>query len=265
MDPREPTYRTADTLAHARVLFALLMREITTRFGRSYGGYLWAITEPVGFVALLSLVFSQIAHSPQVGRSFPLFYATGYIAFSFYNDIASLTGRAVQVNRPLLNYPIVAPIDTVLARFILQALTGLTVAVMVFIAILSVFPDQVNIRPAPLIAAFSLGGLLGLGVGLVNTTLFAMSKTWELVYGVLSRPLFLVSAVFFTFGSLPAYVRDVLWWNPLIHLVGMMRAGFYPVYDASYVSPLYVLALGLGLIVAGLVLMTAAGFRLVDQ
>ena len=124
MNPQEPVRQTASTLVQARVLFALLMREMTTRFGRSAGGYLWALVEPVGFIALLSLAFSQIAHSPPIGRSFPLFYATGYIAFSFYNDIAALTGRAVQVNRPLLNYPAVTALDTVLARFVLQSLTG---------------------------------------------------------------------------------------------------------------------------------------------
>ncbi len=265
MNPHEPTHQTAGTLVQARVLFALLMREMTTRFGRSAAGYLWALIEPVGFIALLSLAFSQIAHSPPIGRSFPLFYATGYIAFSFYNDIAALTGRAVLVNRPLLNYPAVTALDTVLARFLLQSLTGLAVAAVVFSGILAVFADQVRLQPVPLITAFALAGLLGLGVGLVNTTLFALSKSWELAYGVVSRPLFLVSAVFFTFDSLPAAAREVLWWNPLIHLVGLMRAGFYPVYDGSHVSVLYLIALALGLVATGLGLMLACANRVAEQ
>ncbi|HSF95827.1 MAG TPA: ABC transporter permease [Thermohalobaculum sp.] len=255
MDPKTPSLRTESTLAPARVLFALIMREMTTRFGRSAGGYLWALIEPAAFIGLLSLAFSQIAHSPPVGSSFALFYATGYIAFSFYNDIAALTGRSVQVNRPLLNYPAVTALDTVLARFLLQVLTGLAVAAVIFSGILAVFAERVRIEVVPLISAFALASLLGLGVGLVNATLFALSKTWERVYGVISRPLFLVSAVFFTFGSLPAFVREFLWWNPLIHLVGLMRAGFYPVYDASYVSVVYVLSLALVLIATGLGLM----------
>jgi capsular polysaccharide transport system permease protein len=265
MNPTPADPQTAGTLVQARVLFALLMREMTTRFGRSAGGYLWALIEPAGFIALLSLAFSQIAHSPPIGRSFALFYATGYIAFSYYNDIASLTGRAVHVNRPLLNYPAVTALDTVLARFLLQVLTGLAVAVVVFAGILAVFADPVRLQPIPLITAVALAGMLGLGVGLVNCTLFALSKSWELAYGVISRPLFLVSGVFFTFASLPAFAREVLWWNPIIHLVGLMRAGFYPVYDDAHVSPLYVLSLSLGLIVAGLTLMTICANRFTEQ
>ena len=265
MDPRNPFLRTEGTLAPARVLFALVMREMTTCFGRSAGDYLWALIEPAAFIALLSLAFSQIAHSPPVGRSFALFYATGYIAFSFYNDIAALTGRSVQVNRPLLNYPAVTALDTVLARFLLQALTGLAVSAGIFSGILLVFAERVHIDPVPLITAFGLASLLGLGVGLVNASLFALSKTWERVYGVISRPLFLISAVFFNFGSLPQFAREVLWWNPLVHLVGLMRSGFYPVYDANYVSVLYVLSVALVLIALGLALMLRCANRLATE
>lgn len=269
MNPRRPAHRTAGrqatgTLAPARVLFALLMREMATRFGRSAAGYLWAFVEPVAFIALLSLAFAQIAHSPPVGHSFALFYATGYIAFSFYNDIASLTGRAVSVNRPLLSYPAVTPLDTVLARFVLQVLTGLTVAGTVFAGILMAFGDPVQIRPAPLIASLALAAFLGLGVGLLNVSLFALSRGWEVVYGVLARPLVFVSCVFYSFESLPQVARDVLWWNPIVHLVGLMRTGFYPVYDGAYVSGLYVGSLALGLAVLGLGLMTALAGRLAE-
>jgi capsular polysaccharide transport system permease protein len=152
-----------------------------------------------------------------------------------------LPSRRSPVNRPLLSYPAVTALDTVLARFILQALTGLAVAALVFSGILAVFADQVHLQPVPLITAFALAGLLGLGVGLVNTTLFALSKSWELAYGVISRPLFLVSAVFFTFASLPA------------------------IYDDSHVSGLYVLALSLGLVATGLALMLACANKLAEQ
>lgn len=252
------------TLVPARVLFALVMREMTTRFGRSVAGYLWAFIEPVAFIALLSLVFAQVAHTPPIGRSFPLFFATGYLAFGFYNDIASLTGRSVNVNRPLLSYPAVTPLDTVLARLLLQVLTGLTVAAAVFAGILAIFDDPVHLRPVPLITAFALGAFLGFGVGLLNVTLFALSKGWEVAYGVLSRPVVFISCVFYTFDSLPLFAREILWWNPVVHMVGLLRSGFYPVYDGYYVSVLYVGSLALGLSVLGLVLMAMLSHRLAD-
>lgn len=240
------------------------MREMTTRFGRSRLGYLWALIEPAGFVALLSIAFAEIAHSPPLGRSFPLFYATGYVIFDFYNQIAALVGRSVHVNRPLFTYPAVTPLDAVLARFVLQVATGLTVAAIIFTGILLVFAEPVRIEPAPLLGAFALAALLGLGVGVVNVTLFALSEGWELVYRIASRPLFLISAVFFTFESLPRPAQEVLWWNPLVHLVALVRRGFYPFYEGAHADPFYVFCVGVGLLLAGLAMLALAGRRLVE-
>ena len=44
-----------------RVLFAMVVRETGTKFGRSYGGYLWAIAEPLGGILMLTLVASASA------------------------------------------------------------------------------------------------------------------------------------------------------------------------------------------------------------
>ena len=44
-----------------------------------------------------------------------------------------------------------------------------------------------------------------------------------------------------------------------------MRAGFYPVYDDSHVSVLYVVALALGLVATGLALMLACANKLAEQ
>ena len=62
-----------------RVLFALMVREMGTTFGRSWGGYFWAIAEPLGGILLLSLAFGLALRTPPLGSSFMLFYATGYI------------------------------------------------------------------------------------------------------------------------------------------------------------------------------------------
>ena len=45
-------------LQRLRVLFALMLRDMGTRFGRSAGGYLWAVAEPLGGILLLALAFS---------------------------------------------------------------------------------------------------------------------------------------------------------------------------------------------------------------
>jgi capsular polysaccharide transport system permease protein len=75
------------------------------------------------------------------------------------------------------------------------------------------------------------------------------------VWSILTRPLFLISGIFFLFDAMPDQVQDFIRFNPLIHVVGMMRAGFYPTYDAGYVSVIYVLLVALVTFAAGLLLL----------
>ena len=71
-----------------RVLFALVVREMSTKFGRSYGGYIWAIAEPLGGIMLLNLAFSLTVRRPPLGTNFPLFYATGIMPFFLFTGVS---------------------------------------------------------------------------------------------------------------------------------------------------------------------------------
>ena len=57
---------------------------------------------------------------------------------------------------------------------------------------------------------------------------------------MINRPALLVSCIFYTFEDLPETLAYWLWFNPLVHIIGMMRVGFYPTYSGSYISVPYV-------------------------
>ena len=67
-----------------RTIAALMLREMSTTYGQSAGGYIWAILKPVGMIVILSLVFSLMVRKPYLGTNFMLFYATGYLPYSFF-------------------------------------------------------------------------------------------------------------------------------------------------------------------------------------
>lgn len=57
------------------------------------------------------------------------------------------------------------------------------------------------------------------------------------------------------FDQMPQWAREWLWYNPIVHSVGMMRHGFYPSYHATYVSVAYVMSVSLICGVIGLMLL----------
>ena len=84
-------------LVNARVIIALMLREMTTRYGKSYGGYLWAFLEPVGMIAVLSVVFGLAVRTPSLGDNFPLFFASGFLAFNFYMTMAQTAAASINM------------------------------------------------------------------------------------------------------------------------------------------------------------------------
>lgn len=240
-----------------RTVMALLLREMSTTYGRSPGGYLWTILVPVGGVAMLTLVVALglRIRTPSLGVNFPLFYATGLLPLLFYQRCSGAIATSLRFSRALLFYPGVTFVDAIAARFLLQVLTNATVAYVVIGGILLIFETRAILDLQPVLLAFALTAVLGLGIGCLNAYLFPTFPLWEQVWGILTFPLFLLSGVFYIYEDLPPVGQQVLWYNPLIHLTGLMRTGFYPTYHPTYIEPLYVLGFGLIPLALGLMLL----------
>ena len=247
------------------MLAALVIREMGAKFGRSAGGYLWALLEPLGGILLLSVVFSLALRTPPLGTSFMLFYATGIVPFNMFKTMSSGVAGAVKSNKGLLNYPVVTALDAVFSKFALNFMTALLVAVVLMSGIIVFQHLQVSLDLAAVALAFICAALFGLGVGTVNCVLFGLYPTWKNIWSVLTRPLLFVSGVLHTYDEVPPTLQAILWWNPLVHIIGLMRTGFYGFYDAPYVSLSYVLGVSLTLFVIGAYLLRRHESLLLEQ
>ena len=214
--------------ASLRSILALMLREMTTTFGRTPGGYIWAILEPALGIGVLTYAFSFVFREPPIGTNFQLFYATGMLPFLMFTMITNRVGAALVFSRQLLVYPAVTFLDAIIARFLVNALTQVLVFYVVMTAV------------------------FGFAMGTLNAYLFMRFKLWHVAWSLISRPLFLLSGVIFMYDALPGQLKTFLWYNPLVHIVGVMRRGFYPSYVGDYISPLYVVGVSLALTLIGL-------------
>lgn len=250
----------------SQILLALIIREITTRYGRSPGGYIWAFLEPVAMIAILSIAFSQFTKTPPLGASFAFFFATGFIPFHIFNDIAAHGGTAVLQNRPLMRFPVVTPFYAVIARFILSLGTQLIVGGIVFLGLFLIVGQPETIEFTSLLLAIASAAILGLGIGTTNALLFSLFPVWRNIWAIISRSLFVISGVFFIFEQAPENLQNLLWWNPLIHVVGEARRSFYPNYGGEYISIWYVFLIGvLFFLIGGILLERFRGAVIEDS
>ncbi len=237
----------------ARTISALILREMTTSYGRSPGGYLWALAEPALGVALLSAIFSIGFRNPMLGTNFAMFYATGLLPFLMFNDLSTKTAQAINYSKQLLAYPRVTFIDAIAGRFILNFLTQILVSVIVFSGIALCFETRTTLEWETIMSALAMTACFGLGIGTFNCFLMSMFPIWQRVYSILTRPLLLISGVIFTLEAVPQPYQNWLWYNPLVHIIGTVRAGFYNSYHATYANPTYVYAISILLGFFGLV------------
>jgi capsular polysaccharide transport system permease protein len=227
---------TNRSFAPLRSIVALMLREMATRYGRTPGGYIWAVLEPLGALAVLTVTFSFLIRSPSLGNSFILFYASGYLPFTVYATISAQVQTSIMFSKPLLQYPAVSFIDAILARFVLNLLTSVAVMTIVLFGILQFTEASATLSFGPMVMAIALAALLGLSIGSLNCFLVGMFPVWGNIWGIITRPMFIVAGVIFVFEDLPDRAQDIIWYTPWIHVTGLFRTGVFPTYAPTYVS-----------------------------
>ncbi|PIV76806.1 MAG: sugar ABC transporter permease [Rhodobacteraceae bacterium CG17_big_fil_post_rev_8_21_14_2_50_65_11] len=235
-----------------RSIGALILREMNTTYGRSPGGYLWAVLQPLGGILLMVAIFSTGFRSPPLGSNFAIFYATGLLPYFLFLDVSGKLGMSLGFSRQLLAYPRITFMDTIIARFVLNTLTQLLVSYLILYAILALFETRTTLEVDRILMGYAMAISLAIGFGVMNCFLMAKFPVWQQVWGIVTRPLVLVSGIIFLYDGIPEPYRGYLWYNPLMHVTGEMRGAFYVSYEASYVDPGYVFGLSLVLTVFGL-------------
>lgn len=236
-----------------RTVFALIVREMAVSYGRSPGGYVWMVLEPVLGTALLTAVFALALRTPPLGTNFAIFYASGLLPFNMYLVVSNKVAQSVNYSKALLNYPRVTFVDAILARLILAVLTQLLVICIVIGGIMAIYETRTVLQLDRAMLAMFLAAIFGLGVGIVNCFLITMFPIFQQVWSIITRPLFFLSGVLLLYENLPEVAQRFLWYNPLVHVTGEMRAALYPEYVGDFITPIYVVFVSMALILIGLI------------
>lgn len=242
-----------------RVIFALMLREMTSTYGRSPGGYLWAFLEPAVGILVLVLIFSTGFRSPPLGTNFAIYYASGLLPFYLFLTSATKVQQTITYSRQLLSYPRVTIFDALLARLTLNVLLQTVISAAIFTFILTFYETRTVLRFGALFNAFFMAVALGLGVGALNCVLMSREQIWISVWSVITRPLILISGVIFLHEDVSEPYRSWMGWNPLVHIVGEARRAFYFSYNGDYLSYTYIYGIALVTAAFGFLLLRSYG------
>lgn len=250
------TIELAASFQHqARVVGALVRRDLRTRFGRTIFGPLILLAWPLSHALFLMALYALTRRLSPVGTDAAVFFATGVLPYVlFLYPARSIMVFSIFVNRPLLQIPIVKPFDLLAAQTVGQIIISFWVTAL-FGLILFIFGiDVVPRRPEEAIFATFATIYLGAAIGCLGGVLYALIRAWLAVQILALIVMYFTSGALFVPEMLPQKARDAIWFNPLFHCVEWFRAAYYDYYSYGMLNRTYLLSCATALLLLALLI-----------
>ena len=236
-----------------RMLGALLMRELLTRYGRHNIGFLWLFAEPMLFTLGVTALWT--ATKSVHGSDLPIvaFALTGYSSVLLWRNMPGRCIGALWSNMALLYHRNIKVLDIYVARVLLE-FGGATISfvtlsvVFISIGILEPPEDILEVTGGWLLLAW-FGAALAIALGAASHNSEVVDKLWHPA----SYLMFPLSGAAFMVASLPPLAQEIVLYLPTVHGVEIVREGWFgdrarAVYDLSYLIPVNLLLTGLAML-----------------
>ena len=239
-----------------RIIWALSLRELATRYGRENLGFLWVIIEPLMFCASVSIMWGFIKPPYDHGIRVVPFTVTGYMPILLVRHVLLHGMYAARVNAPLLYHRQVGILQLFFARAVVETL-GVTFAFLVIAAALI----PTGLLPVPQDILLVYGGwfllaCMGFGLAMMFGSLFEIFEPVERIVSVISYIMVPASGLFYMASWVPERYRGYVTKIPFLNCEEMIRGGFFGETVKTYYDVPYTIAWAGGFVLAGLILAT---------
>lgn len=210
-----------------RVIIALMIRELTTRFGRENIGFLWVMAEPLLFAVLVGTAYTYMIGEQEHGVSVIAFIASGYIPLTVMRNSFSRCVNIFVANGALLYHRQVKVLDFVIVRFMIEMIGGMMAyfAIGLILIALGLFPVPANI--GLMLAGWCLYMLFVFSVCLVIAPASETSEVLEKLLPVTVYVAIPLSGTFNMASWLGPEARSILMYSPFVNGMELMRYGLF--------------------------------------
>jgi len=224
------------------------------RFSIGKSGMFWTFLEP--FFQVLVFVFIKVTLFGRLSDLFDytVFLSLNFIAFNMFRHIVTNAMNSFTANKALFVYKQVKPIDTVIARALVELfLTSVIIVIFIFLGLYLGYDLSVKNLPMVVLAflwLFIFSTFIGLLLAVGNTLYKSIGK----IIKIMMTFLLFTSAVFYTIDMIPLNIREYLLLNPLVHFLEMLHGYFFDVLNDRYVDYEYIITITLFVMFISLIL-----------
>jgi ABC-type polysaccharide/polyol phosphate export permease len=235
-----------------RIIGALLLREILTRYGRHNIGFMWLFVEPMIFTLGVTALWTLAGLNHGSDLPIVAFAVTGYSSVLLWRNMPSRCIGAIGPNLALMYHRNVKVIDIFAARLLLEA-GGATAS---FLILTLIFTSIGWMRLPEDLLEVAVGWILlawfGASLAVFLGAWAEQSELIEKLWHPMAYLLFPMSGAAFMVEALPTNMREVVLWLPMIHGTEMVRAGFFGSLIQPHYSVAYFAMFNTGLTLLGL-------------
>jgi capsular polysaccharide transport system permease protein len=210
-----------------RVISALMIRELVTRFGRENIGFLWMMVEPLLFAGLVGVMWRYMRGPEEHGVSIVAFIASGYIPLTLFRHAVMRCEKIFSVNGSLLYHRQIKILDFIFVRFLIEVIgsmmAGLFIASILFV--LNEFPAPADL--GALLAGWGLYCAFTFSLCLVLAPLSELSDVLEKLLPVTTYLMIPVSGTFSMVSWLAPGIQPLMLYSPFVSAMELMRYGIF--------------------------------------
>lgn len=248
-----------------RVIGALMVRELTTRFGRENIGFLWIMVEPMLFALGVGILWRFMKGPVELGFDVIAFTVSGYIPLVLFRSVISRSIMSFTANGSLMYHRQIKVLDILLVRFLIELIGHMMayLGIALFLGALGIFPVPYDVGYVILGGAYY--AFFTLAVALVLAPLSEMSEVLEKITPLFTYLMIPLSGAFYLVSALSPTAAQIVLYSPPVHGMEMMRLGLFgPSIDPQF-DFLYPLIFCLPATLLGLVMCRIIRRRLVVE
>jgi capsular polysaccharide transport system permease protein len=210
-----------------RVIGALMVRELVTRFGRENIGFLWVMAEPLMFAVLVGVMWRFMKGPEEHGVSVIAFVARGYIPLTLFRHAVMRVIRVFTVNSSLMYHRQIKVLDFVTVRFLIEMIGAMMAYVFVAALLIALNEFPIPADMGALLMGWFLYCLFTFALCLVLAPLSEMSDVLEKIMPVTTYIMIPFSGTFNMVAWLTPGAQNAMYYSPFVHGMEMMRYGIF--------------------------------------
>lgn len=211
-----------------RGLIALLVRrDFVAYYKQTILGPLWFLVQPLLSTMVFTVIFGKIAKIPTDGLPPMLFYLSGLLAWNYFAACLTATSNTFSTNAhvfgkvyfPRLCVPLAIVISN-LIQFSIQALLFVAFYLYYYFAGASI---QLTVWIFALPLVILQMGLLGLGCGILVSSLTTRYRDLAMVVGFGTQLWMYLSPIVYPLSQVPEAYRSLYYLNPIVGVLEVFR------------------------------------------